>query len=422
MPIKRHYIVLSKIIELYVSALLFTIAIMIPTYVVYINNVSVEILFNIYYFISLIFIPCIPVVIATLIGYLISFISTFFKRKDLVQLITGIGVFFLAFYFGKHSARFNMEDFGNFGKMVLDFFNNYYPVTRLYKSIVIDYNILSLIYFIIINIILLTILTFVITKTYTFINSKLHQARTSKNKKIKELKKSSLCTSLLKKDFKKLFSSSNYLLNTCIGFLILFLCAFGLITSTNTGIITVSEIGNGFGKIIFAYSMTMFLGYIYPTSVSLSLEGKNFYILRILPIKFKDIIKEKMLFHLIISMPITIITILAIIFKLEMKIKYAIPMLVLYIVITLFYSLFHILLDMLFLKLSWENEIKVIKRSIQSIISLVVAIFIGVLPLIGVFKTTLHMYIYISAVVLLTIACYIILITYGSKKFNSSLN
>ena len=422
MPIKRHYIILSKMFELYASALLVTLAFMIPSYIVYINNVSVDAVFNIYYFASLFFVPCIPVVVATVIGYLISYISTFFKRKDIVQMITGLAVFFIAFYVGKNATRFNPEDFGNFGKVLLKFFDNYYPVTILYKEIVINNDVLSLLIYILANISLFVILTFIITKTYTTINSKLHQAHTSKNKKIKELKSSSKTGALLKKDFKKLFSSSNYFLNTCIGVVVLLLCLIGLITSKNTGIISITDIGGGYGKVIFAYSLIMFLGYIFPTAISLSLEGKNFYILRSLPIKFKDIIREKNLFHLIIAMPITLATILTIIFKLHMKIKYAIPFLSLYILMTILHANFHLLLDMLFLKLSWENEIKIIKRSVQSFISLIFAIFTGVFPLVMVFKNPIHVYLYAGGVLILAIASYVALCTFGNKKYNETLN
>lgn len=422
MPIKRHYIILSKMIELYLSALLVTLAFMVPAYVVYITKINVEVLFHVFYFLTILFVPCIPVVIATLIGYLMSYISTFFRRKDLVQLITGILVFLIAFYVGKNSAHIDATQMGNFGKMILDFFNNYYPMTIFYKDIVIDYEIGSLILYLLINIISFALITYIITKTYTYINSKLHQVSTSKNTKIKETGKTSPTVALLKKDLKKLVSSSNYLLNCCVGVIVLTLCIIGLLTSSKIGITIVSEIGGSAGKLIFSYSMLMFLGYIYPTAISLSLEGKNFYILRTLPVSFKDIIKEKNIFHLIIALPIAVATILVIIFKTHMAAKYAVPLVILYIVTTLFHSNFHILLDMFFLNISWENEIKVVKRSIQSVLSLVSAIFLGVFPIATVFDKTYEIYIYISVLFVLTIASYIVLRTFGTTKFNKTIN
>lgn len=422
MPIKRHYIILSKMVELYISALITTLAFMVPSYIVYISNVDVDVTFHILYYVTLFFVPCIPVVIATIIGYLMSYISTFFKRKDLVQLITGIGVFFIAFYIGKNSFKIDASQMGNFGKMILSFFNNYYPVTIFYKNIVIDNEMLSLVWYLIINIVSFIVITTVITKTYTFINSKLHQVSSSKNKKIKELKSSSKTFALLKKDFKKLISSSNYLLNTCVGVIVLALCIVGLLTSSKIGFTVASELTGNDGKTIFSYCMLMFTGYIYPTAVSTSLEGKNFYILRVLPINFKNIIREKNLFHLILGMPAALATILVIIFKTHMKIEYAIPLFILYVIVTLFHANFHLLLDMLFLNISWENEIKVVKRSIQSILSLVVAIFLGVFPLVSRFDKPYKIYLFAGGMLILTIASYVALRTFGQNKYDKTLN
>ena len=422
MPIKRHYIILSKMIELYISALLVTLAFMIPSYVVYLKYIDVDIIFNVLYIVTLIFIPCIPVVIATIIGYLISYISTFFKRKDLVQLIIGILVFVGAFKLGKNSMNVSPEEMSNIGKMILNFFNNYYPITIFYKNIVIDNDILSLILYLLINIASFALITFVITKTYTYINSKLHQVTSNKNQKVKTSKKLSPTVALLKKDIKKLFSSSNYLLNTCVGVVVLALCVFGLITSKNTGIVSTADFTGGPSKIIFAYTMLMFLGYIYPTAISLSLEGKNFYILRVLPLSFYKIVREKYLLHLIFALPATLITIFTIIWKFNMTVSFAIPMFLLYLVVTLFHTNSHVLLDMLFLKISWENEIKIIKRSLQSIIAIVSAIFIGVFPIAASIDKPILVYIYAGVIFLLTIVSYIVLKIYGNKKFNNTVN
>ena len=105
-----------------------------------------------------------------------------------------------------------------------------------------------------------------------------------------------------------------------------------------------------------------------------------------------------------------------------MKLKYAVPLFLLYVVTTLFHANFHLLLDMLFLNISWENEIKVIKRSIQSILSLVIAIFMGVLPLAARFDRIYKVYIYVGIILLLTIASYIVLRKFGTNKFNKTLN
>ena len=94
-------------------------------------------------------------------------------------------------------------------------------------------------------------------------------------------------------------------------------------------------------------------------------------------------------------------------------------MFLLYLVVTLFHTNTHVLLDMLFLKISWENEIKIIKRSLQSIIAIVSAIFIGVFPIAASIDKPILVYIYAGVIFLLTIVSYIVLKIYGNKHFNN---
>ena len=422
MPIKRSYIVISKMLELYVSALVVTCAFMLPAYYLYITNVSTDILFHILYFISLIFVPMIPVFISTCIGYLISFVSSFFKRKDVVQLIGSILVIVGAYYLGLHSTGLNTSDYANFGKLILEIFNRYYPITIFYKNIVINYDILSLIMFIIINISLMIIIITIITKSFVFINGKLNHAQTSRNKKIKERRRLSKTGSLLKKDFKRLFSSTTYLLNSCTGVIITILLSIGLFKTSSGGVFGELIANNKLAKYIIPFMYSMFFGYIYPTSISLSLEGKSFYILRVLPISFKDIIREKDLFHMIISIPAVIIAFITVVYKIDMSLYTSILVGVFMFLTILLYSKVHLLLDVIFLNISWENEVKLIKRSIQTIISLVISFTLMFVGAAMNLNSDNKLMIVNVSILCLIIASHILLLKLGSNRFNKTIN
>lgn len=421
MPIKRSYIVISKMLELYISALAVTCVFMLPAYYLYITNVSTDIAFHIYYFISLLFVPMIPVFISTCIGYLISFVSSFFKRKDVVQLIGSILVIVGAYYLGLHSTNLKSSDYANFGKLILEIFNRYYPITIFYKNIVIDYDIPSLFFYILINVGLITLITFIITKTFSFINGKLHQAQTSRNKQIKDKKKLSRTLTLLKKDYKRLFSSTTYLLNTCTGVIICILLSIGFLKTSKGGMFAELIYGTKVAKYIIPFMYSMFFGYIYPTAVSLSLEGKNFYILRVLPLSFKKIIKEKDIFHLSISIPMTLLAFLTIIYKIDISLLTGALVYLFMLLVVFFYSKIHLLLDIIFLNINWENEVKLIKRSMQTIISLLISftfMFIGA----GMnLSSDMELLIINIGIFIAIIVTHIILVKFGSYKFNKTV-
>jgi len=421
MPIKRHYIVISKVAEIYVSAFLISLVAMIPAYIVYITNVpNLEVIFHVLFFSSLIFIPCIPVVLSIFVGYLISYISTLFKNKERAQFILSIGAFILAYMFMSKTGNMTDGQYTSFGKSIINFFDKFYPLTKTYKYIVISYDIPSLILFILSNVLSLIILIVIITKTYDYIHEKMLHVKSRKNVKLKTLKSSSKTKTLLKKDYKKLFSSANYLINTNVGILIVgAMAALFIFKGDATKIL--GEMASEGDLYAFPLIFTMFLGFIYPVAVSLSLEGKSFYVLRTLPISFKDIIKEKLIFELSLSIIPAVLLSIVVILRFKFKMFITVLFITIYLLSTILYTLLHLLLDITFIKLNWVSELKVCKQSLQAFLSVVAAFTLGVAPA-SLVKSDISLCIYLGLIILLIIGAYIALITFGNKKYEKTCN
>ena len=419
MPIKKEYILISKIFEIYLYALIITFTVMLPPYFLYINAVSVTLLFHVLFYVTLLFIPCIPIVIAVAVGYLISYISSFFRKKESIQTVLSIAALLIGVYIGEKSAGMTGTKVASFGESFINLFNRVYPITKTYKEILIDSNIISLIIFIIANLLFFTGLAIIISKTFDKLNGRIHQVHKSKNTKIKYKKKLSKTKSLLVKDFKKLFSSANYLMNSCMGVVMLTMLfvtvAFKIkgIEFETEGVKTVSY--------VVPFIIVMLCGFIYPAAVSMSLEGKCFNVLKNLPITFNDIIKEKMLFEIILMAPITLMTIIAVSLRANYSIFYIVLFIAIAITAILLYTNIHLLLDMLFLKLEWVQEIKIIKQSLQSFLSLIASMLIGILPLV-LMKGPSYIKYYLIILIALFIIVNYVLRTYGKKKFENSYN
>lgn len=421
LPVKSVYIVISKLIEIYLTALIITLVMILPAYIIYVSNVSTTIMFNCLYFLTIFFIPVIPVIISVIVGYLISFVTSLLRFKELGEyLINGLIVVAVLFISGKTNTM-NQADYANLGKSMVKFFNHYYPLTKMYKQAVFDGNIFTLILFIGINILLFVGLILGVSKSFNYIHGRLNQVRKSKNTKVKEVKSSSPIKAMLKKDYKKLFSSVNYALNSCMGVVLLISISVLILTRSGLADVLIQEFSKSSGKYIFPYLMIMFIGYVYPVCVSLSMEGKSFYILKTLPIKFKNIIKEKVLFSLsLLIIPITLVITTGFI-KLNYSIKFLILITITYILCGVLFALVHLFTDILFIKLNWTSEIKLIKQSIQTLVAIGSAFLAGLIPM-SYIKGELAVYIYIGIVVLLIILLIFLLNTVGIKKYEKTCN
>jgi ABC-2 type transport system permease protein len=87
LPIKTSHVVASRVLQLYVLNLFFTLMVMLPAGTVYAIKVSPEALYYLFFLLALLFIPLLPIIAATIIGALISWISSRFKASRMISLI-----------------------------------------------------------------------------------------------------------------------------------------------------------------------------------------------------------------------------------------------------------------------------------------------------------------------------------------------
>lgn len=102
------------------------------------------------------------------------------------------------------------------------------------------------------------------------------------------------------------------------------------------------------------------------STVSLSLEGKNQWIIQSLPISSKILFQSKMLFNMIVVLPFSLFC--SIVFMIELKVSSILA--ILFILVSVVTVSFSTVLGMCaaihFPKFEWENEIEVIKQSASS--------------------------------------------------------
>ena len=94
MPIKKHTVVLSKLMFTYIADLLFAILVLVPAVIVQFNLIgSIDALSLLRLFLMALALPIYPMLFSIILGVIVSFISSKFRRKALVQSL----IYFLVF-------------------------------------------------------------------------------------------------------------------------------------------------------------------------------------------------------------------------------------------------------------------------------------------------------------------------------------
>ena len=161
------------------------------------------------------------------------------------------------------------------------------------------------------------------------------------------------------------------------------------------------------------------------TASSISLEGKNIWILRSSPIKAEDVIFAKLKASLIITLPILNVSIAIMSIAMFRDVISIILIFALSNAFAVFSSCFGLMMNLIKCRLDWDNETAVVKQSMSVTITMFsqigIALFVYVANIFVAALLGVEISLAIFSIIMigLTIMMYFILKTRGSKRFNS---
>ncbi|MBR5227388.1 MAG: ABC transporter permease [Clostridia bacterium] len=385
MPIEKKVILAERIIKLMLTQYIWGALFIIPATVVYIKYEGLSVGILITTLVMLFFMPILPIVVGTILGYIVKIISSRFKNKNLIQIITSI-IIFILFYvvFGKISEY--IQNVTTMDTEIFEFLKKlYYPI-GLYAECVYKVDYIKLLQIIIINIIPFILFILFFSIEYFNIISKLSENHAKSNYVIKDVTCKSLFMTLLTKEAKRYFRSSIYLLNTITGPVMLLIASIfiafkGLDMNTLKNVEGMTD--EMLSGLIAYIPMFIFLLVTFTVSMtnisasSISYEGKNIFTLKALPIKVKDIFNVKILFHCLIVLIPTIFAIVISSFVLKQSILSTLIMIVAAICQTVFFAIVGLVINLYMPKIS-TDDVSVVKQSASSFLSIIIGILVAV--------------------------------------------
>ena len=109
------------------------------------------------------------------------------------------------------------------------------------------------------------------------------------------------------------------------------------------------------------------------TTPSISLEGKNLWVLKSLPVSPADVFKAKINLHLILTLPFIVISAAAIGVTLSLKAEDILSVCILLYVLTVFEAALGLIINIKRPNFNWTNETTPIKQSLNALIYMLVA-------------------------------------------------
>lgn len=433
MPIKPKTILLSRIMTLLTMNYITTLVIMVPALLIFGIFFKMSVTYYIFALLSVLFTPFLPVTLASVIGYIIAFLTSRVKvaTKVFETIFTFLffGIFIICYSFA--GKIFDLA-LANFEK--IDIFINKYGFILKYITNTLSYcDFLSMLKFVGVNLLLLIILVWALSIGFLKTSQKLAENTTSK-KMIKNISytKNKVLKTLTLKELKNMFSIPTYIFNSLFGVVILLFAAiasFFISKDQIFGMINIGQIDmNSYISIMILSAALFIVGMSNTTCSSISLEGNKFWIIKSLPINFKKVLDSKILTNMItVSVPTTF-SLLIICINFKINIIETLFIILISVVLNVIVSQFGLLINLAFPKLDFETEIQVIKQSTSSFISVFSMMIFAVIVIMGVFVLSFTIGINIAMIIILAVFLIIafcerlIINSYGVKKLEKMSN
>ena len=317
------------------------------------------------------FLPIIPMLAASFLGFIIARISAGFRKTNIVQTILTVVLVLFAF-----SIRFIMEDMFRNNKVeevltdmsgITDNMAGYYLPAGWFADAINKSSISGAMLLAGVSVILFTVIFMIVGRSYRNINSSLKNHAASKNYKMTAQKTKSILNTIAFKEFRRLTGSTAYLVNGAMGQILCVIASIlVLIVGFDNAIAMITQgapITTDMLRPAIPLVIYFFIGMVATTACSPSLEGKNYWIVKSLPISTENLYKGKMLFNMYITVPFMTFGILCLCISARVPVLESILYIILGFALCAFSTTWGCVCGVKHLKLDWENEIEVIKQS-----------------------------------------------------------
>ena len=236
--------------------------------------------------------------------------------------------------------------------------------------------------FIVLSIVFFYIFAKMVSLKYGLLNTLVKTTtRYSDNKNSNNRK--SVFFALYKKEMGRFLNSYMAVLNAALG--VILLCVFSIFFLFNSlqqigeysGIENINEYLSNFAPMCIA---SMFL-LSCPAAFSISLEGKNVWILQSSPISIKTILNSKIAVNLTLHLIGYIVSVFIFWVKLDMDIIQTISLIIVPICYSVFITVIGISLNKKFPNFEWESEMMIVKQSMPVIVSGLIGIIALITPI-----------------------------------------
>ena len=380
LPVSLRDIIASKLLIVYTFAFCFTCGMMLPGMVVHVlvTHAYLQFVFGIF---SVVFVPVIPIAIAIIFGVGILYVASFAKHTMVLKILLSVLLFI-----GLMIGIYFLQGIGSLSTVMGLQMLQIYPLSLIFLK--------SNLLYACISIIVSLLIFYMLTWKYEV----LHKLSTKRRVIYHDatFKHHSVLHALYQKELKRFFGSYLAVINQGFGVIMLVIGSVLLMFVPPTVLFSMLKVSQIPVNVVDYIPLVIagMLAFTFPSASSLSLEGKNLWIIQTAPIKMLDIIFSKISVTLSLHLIGYVCAIIAVFLRFSLSVEQMIAVLLIPLAYSIFTAILGFALDYRFANYSWDNEVVPIKQNLQVGLTMLVSSFMVGLPIL--LSTILFMNLYFA--------------------------
>lgn len=362
MPIPVRYIMISRLLGVYLIGLMYSEVVMLPAIIVYWVIAAPGAAAVVCSLVLALLVSVIVMLLSCLLGWVVAKVSLKLKNKSFITVLVSL-LFFGVYYFISFKAQDIIQDLivnvSTYGAKIKASAYPLYFLGRMGEGYITAAVVVT-----VIVAVLTALLWFLLSRSFIGIATSTAKAtKTVYKEKAEKVK--SVSSALFGKEMRRFTASPSYMLNCGLGIVFLFIGGVALLIK-----------GNYLGEVLKAAfveqpdtvpvllcaAICAMISAIDITAPSISLEGKSIWLAQSLPVNAWQVLKAKLKVQILLSGVPALFCTLCGVFTLKMTLAESLITIAIIAIYTLLAAVFGLVLGLKMPNLTWTNEITPIKQ------------------------------------------------------------
>lgn len=364
-PVSTRMVAASRVVGMYAYNFVYGLLLLLPAGIVYAIKASPQGWFYPLYLALMLLLPALPTIVGALMGTLLTVLTARAKKSNLVGILAQFALV-LGLMFLSMRASMSLSDptkLAGSADALSGMVSGIYPPAQWFQDALTAGSPLSALWLLLLSAVSIALLLFWLGRRFVSINSRIKSKPRGETFVMRRQVRSGQMMALVRREWKRYFSSSIYVVNTAFSYIMLLGAGVALLIKADAvaSFLEVPEIAPLLSIIPFVLGWIVSMGTT--TAAAISMEGKSLWIIKSMPVRARDWLKAKLAVTLALAIPSVLIASTLIVIGLKPGLTTALWLYLTPLVYAVAFGVFGLWLNIRMPRLDWKTEAEVVKQS-----------------------------------------------------------